>query len=319
MHRFLTLTLALLLVLAACQLAPSLSAAEEDDEARKEKILANLKLTYPQLDQMAVTMGTLSPSEFEGLDVGSFTLSNRGQSQTQRFFVTRDDTRLYMITGDPIDVSRSAEEIQAEIAERETAEARAAAERQNTLEESVAGLPSRGNPDGSVLIVEFSDFQCPYCARGAQTVDQILEKYGDDVRFVFKHFPLGFHPWAKPASIASHCAGQQDHEAFWTLHDAYFADQKELTPENVLDKSRDYLANSGIDMAAWSTCAEDQESEQYKAATAVVDADMELGQSMGVSGTPGFFVNGEFVNGAQPLSAFEPLIAKAKGAKSSDG
>ena len=316
MYKPLKSTFAMLLVLVACQLSPAPTAAQEDPEARKAKILANLKLSFPQLGEMDVTMGTLAASEFEGLDIGTFTISRGGQTQTQRFFVTSDDTRLYMISGQPIDVSRSGEEIQAEIADREAAEAREAAERAQKLEESVAGLPTRGNPDASVLIVEFSDFQCPYCARGANTVEQILEKYGDDVRFVFKHFPLGFHPWAKPASIATHCAGQQDPGAFWTLHDEYFKNQKQINPGNVIAKSKQYLADSGIDMAAWATCAEDQSSEEYQAAAAVVDADMALGQSMGVSGTPGFFVNGEFLNGAQPLSAFEPLIAKAKAGQS---
>ena len=312
MHRPFKTTLAMLLLVLACQLTPSPTAAQEDPEARKARILANLKLSFPQLDELSVTMGEISASEFAGLDQGTFTVTGRGRSQTQRFLVSTDDTRLYLISGDPIDVSRSTEEIQAELAERAAAAAKAAAERQQKLVESVAGLPTRGNPEAPVLIVEFSDFQCPYCARGANTVEQILEKYGEDVRFVFKHFPLGFHPWAKPASIASHCAAQQDHDAFWALHDGYFADQKKITPDNVIAKSREYLADSGIDMAAWSTCAEDKESSAYQEAAAVVDADMALGQQMGVSGTPGFFVNGEFLNGAQPLAAFEPLIAKAK-------
>ncbi len=80
----------------------------------------------------------------------------------------------------------------------------------------------------------------------------------------------------------------------------------------MIEKSKEYLAGSGVDMTAWSKCAEDQESEEYKAAAATVDADMALGQKLGVSGTPGFFVNGQFLNGAQPPAAFEPLIAAAK-------
>lgn len=314
MLRPLKTTIPLLLALVACQLTPAPTSAQEDPEARKERILANLKLKFPQLEQMTVTMGEITASGFEGLDEGSFTVSRGQQGQTQRFLVSADDTRFYLISGDPIDVSRSAEEIQAELAEREAEAARAASERQTQLAEAAAGRPMRGNPDAPVLIVEFSDFQCPYCSRGAKTVEEILDKYGDDVRFVFKHFPLGFHPWAKPASIASHCAAEQDHDAFWTLHDAYFANQKAITPDNVIAKSKQYLASTGIDMVAWAVCAEDETSSEHKAAAALVEADMAFGQEMGVSGTPGFFVNGEFLSGAQPLSAFEPLIAKAKSA-----
>ncbi|MEO1085893.1 MAG: thioredoxin domain-containing protein, partial [Acidobacteriota bacterium] len=170
----------------------------------------------------------------------------------------------------------------------------------------------RGNPDAPVTIIEFSDFQCPYCTRGAQTVEQILEKYPNDVKFVFKHFPLGFHPWAKPAAVAANCAANQNQDAFWTLHDKYFEHQKELNVENVMAKSKEFLGGSGLDMATWSACAENQESAEYKAAAALVDSDMNLGKSLGVTGTPGFFVNGTFLNGAQPLAAFEPLIQQAK-------
>ena len=314
MHKPFRTTFAMLLAVAACQLTPAPTAAQEDPEARKARVLANLKLAYPQLEQMNVTMGDIAASDFAGLDAGSFNIVNSGRSQTQRFFVSADDKQFFLLSGEPIDVSRSAEDIQAELKKREVEAAHEAAARQQTLEDAVAGLPMRGNPDAPVLIVEFSDFQCPYCARGANTVDEILEKYGDDVRFVFKHFPLGFHPWAKPASIATHCAGQQSPDAFWALHDKYFENQKQITPDNVLAKSKEYLGGSGIDMTAWATCAEYESSSEYKAAVAVVDADMAFGQKMGVSGTPGFFVNGEFLNGAQPMSAFEPLIAKAKSA-----
>ena len=299
----------LALVLFAGCIAQSSMADASGDAARKEKILSNLKLKFPQLEQMGVEMGDIAASNYDGLDEGFFTVRGR----QQKFLVAKDDTALYLVQGEPIDVSMTADQVKAELDKRAEEEARQAVERAEKLEAAIEGLPFRGSADAPVTIVEFSDFQCPYCTRGAATVEEILEKYPNDVKFVFKHFPLNFHPWAKPASIASICAGNQNGEAFWTLHDKYFEEQKQLTPENVLAKSREYLGGSGIDMAAWTACAEDTDSEEYKAASAQVDADMALGQSMGVTGTPGFFVNGEFLNGAQPLTAFEPLIAKAKG------
>ncbi len=303
---------AVALAVVATLTPPSLVAAQEDPaEARKAQILANLKLAFPQLEQLGVVMNDITSSPFEGLDEGSFTVQTPRGPNNQKFLVAADNTRLFLV-GEPIDVSRSPAEIKAELAKRAEEKARAAAERSKELEASIAGLPVRGNPDAPVTIIEFSDFQCPYCSRGAATVEQILQKYPDDVKFVFKHFPLNFHPWAKPAAIASRCAAQQNPEAFWTLHDQYFAQQKELTPENVIEKSKEYLADAGIDMEAWASCANDPESEAYKAAAAAIDADMEFGAKMGVTGTPGFFVNGEFLNGAQPITAFEPLIEKAK-------
>lgn len=302
----------LLSVLAVCLLAVQVytpaALADGDPEARKARILANLKLQFPQLENTAVSMGTIGPSAIDGLDEGSFVVGGR---QTQNFLVTQDDTKLYLVAGEAIDVSRGQEEIESELAKRREEEAVQAKERMAELEQSIEGLPYRGNPDAPVTIIEFSDFQCPYCSRGADTMEQILEKYPNDVKFVFKHFPLDFHKWAKPASIAAYCAGQQDNEAFWTLHDMYFEKQKELTPANVVSKSRESLAGSDVDMELWADCAENTGTEAYQAASAAVDSDMKFGQKMGVSGTPGFFVNGTFLSGAQPISKFEPLIQQA--------
>ncbi len=290
-------------------LALGAAAAQADDAGdRKEKILANLKARFPQLQQASVTINDLEPSPYGSLDQGSFTINNQ---QTQKFLVSSDDKALYMVS-EPIDVSKNAEEIQAELAKQEADKAAEAAERNKELMALTAGQPFRGNPDAPVTIVEYSDFQCPYCARGAKTVEEILEKYPQDVKIVFQHFPLNFHPWAKPAAIAADCAAKQDQEAFWKLHDKYFEDQKALNPGNVLAKSKEYLADSGLDMAKWSACAEDKDSAEYKEMAAAVDAEMATGQKFGVSGTPGFFVNGHFLNGAQPLAAFEPLIDAAK-------
>lgn len=285
------------------------SSAEDGDAARKDKIFANLKLQFPQLEKMGAVMGDIKASEFDGLDEGSFAVRGRDQ----KFLVSKDDTKLFLIQGEALDVSKTQAQIEEELSKRAEQEAKEAAERVTKLNESIEGMPFRGNADAAITIVEFSDFQCPYCSRGAATVEQILEKYPNDVKFVFKHFPLNFHPWAKPAAIAANCAANQSHDAFWTLHDKYFEHQKDLKPENVLDKSREYLAGAGIDMATWSACAEDKDTDEYKAASKQVDEDMAFGQSLGVTGTPGFFVNGQFLNGAQPLTAFEPLIQAAKG------
>jgi protein-disulfide isomerase len=275
------------------------------DEARKARILANLKSHIPQLAQTQASVGGLEPSGIEGLEQGTLMING----QPRLFLVTQDDKKLWILVGDAVDVSRTTEEIEAEAAQREAA-------REQQLAEAIAGDPVRGNPDAPVTIVEYSDFQCPFCARGFETMEQVLEKYPQDVKFVFKHFPLdSIHPWARPAAIASVCAAEQSAEAFWTLHDAYFENQKALNAGNVIDKSKEFLAGTSIDFAQWETCSTDMSSEAHQAAAAQVQTDLETGQGLGVSGTPGFFVNGEFLNGAQPLAAFEPLIQAAKTAQ----
>jgi protein-disulfide isomerase len=290
----------------------SAGAARADEAAltaRKAKIRANLELQYPQLAEIPLEMGDIAPSKLPGMDEGSFTMNGE---RVQRFLVTTDDKTLYLISAGPMNASLSAEEIKVALAERAKEEARRAAERSQTLAKASANGPSRGNAAAAVTIVEFSDFQCPYCARAAATMDQVLAKHGTDVKFVFKHFPLNFHPWAKPAAIAANCAAKQKPEAFWRLHDGYFKHQRELTPENVLTQSKTYLEGSGIDLAAWSTCAEDTASEAHKAAVATVDADVALAEGLGVQGTPSFFVNGRPLDGAQEATAFDAAIAEAR-------
>ncbi|HEX9736046.1 MAG TPA: thioredoxin domain-containing protein [Thermoanaerobaculia bacterium] len=291
----------------SCVAAPG---AFADDAETKQRIIENLKVTYEQLRDAGIEVTSMGPSALgDGAQEGTLVIGGR---QEQRFLLTADTKSLYLLGAGPIDVSRNSEEIQAELKRLEEEKMAKAAETRKTLEEAIANLPYRGSADAPVTIVEFSDFQCPYCSRGAETMEQILAKYPNDVKFVFQHFPLDFHPWAKPAAIAATCAANQKPDAFWTLHDKYFEEQKAITPANVLEKSKEYLAGSGVDMAKWSECAENKESEAYKTAAATVDKEMATGQKLGVSGTPGFFVNGQFLSGAQPLASFEPLIQAAK-------
>jgi len=308
MRKTISISVALVILVAIALLTFSTVPAAESADDRKARILANLKVEIPQLLEMEIVMGEIKPSRFEGLDQGTFSVPGRGE---QNFLVSHDDKQLWMV-GNALDVSRSAEAIAAMVAEQDALKAKEAKLKQEQLDAAIAGMPLRGNPDAPVTIVEFSDFQCPYCARGAATVDELLEKYPNDVKVVFKHFPLGFHNWAKPAAIAVNCAAKQDGDAFWGLHDEFFAKQKEINASNVMIKSRAFLKTTGIDLAVWGACAEKTDGAEYIEVAAEVDADMALGQSLGVTGTPGFFVNGTFLNGAQPVTAFEPLIAKAK-------
>ncbi|MCH7638576.1 MAG: thioredoxin domain-containing protein [Bacteroidetes bacterium] len=284
--------------------------AISDDEAatqRRERILENLKYQLPQLRGSFIVMGEITASDIDGLDEGSFMVNGR---QSYSFLVTSDDATLYLLSADPIDVSLSSEDIAAALEEERQAAARQAAERHQELTAFAANMPVRGNPDAPVTIFEFSDFQCPYCARGFTTVEQILEEYPNDVKFVYLHFPLENHPWAMPAAIAAVCAAEQGDNAFWILHDSYFRNQRTINPSNVLDASREFLAvsGSGIDLSVWSTCAGDTESEDYQQASAAIASSMTTGSTYGVEGTPGFFVNGHFINGALPLETFEELI-----------
>lgn len=157
--------------------------------------------------------------------------------------------------------------------------------------------PSKGPADAPVTIIEFSDFECPFCSRVNPTMDKVMETYGDKVRVVFRQFPLAMHPNAPKAGEASLCA--HDQGKFWEMHDAMFADQRGLGVSALKTKA---AAIEGVDTEAFDECLD---SGKY---ADQVQADLREGSAAGVSGTPAFFINGRFLNGAQPFEAFEEII-----------
>ncbi len=156
--------------------------------------------------------------------------------------------------------------------------------------------PARGPATAKVTIVEFSDFQCPFCARVNPTLEKIRATYGDDVRIVFRHNPLPFHPNAEPAAEAAVLAGWSG--KFWEMHDKLFGNQQALDRQGL-----ERLASElGMDATAFRSALDS------KTAKARVDADLALGQKVGVRGTPSFFIDGRPLIGAQPFEAFKQII-----------
>ncbi|MFZ5442751.1 MAG: DsbA family protein [Myxococcota bacterium] len=155
--------------------------------------------------------------------------------------------------------------------------------------------PSRGGKNAKVVIVEFADFECPYCARAHETVQAVLKTYGDKVRLVFRHYPLSFHAKAPKAAEATACADEQG--KFWEHHDALFESQ-----ELDVDALKMQAKRAGIDEAKFASCLDSGRMG------AVIKRDMAAGQAAGVSGTPAFFVNGLMLSGARSEDEFGKLI-----------
>jgi protein-disulfide isomerase len=154
-----------------------------------------------------------------------------------------------------------------------------------------------GAASAPVTVVEFSDFQCPFCARVMPTLKRVKETYGDRVRIVWKDFPLtSIHPQAFKAAEAGQCAREQG--KFWELHDRMFANQQALEP----DALKKYAADAGLEMAKFNACFD---SSKYGER---VQEHMGLGTKLGVSSTPTTFVNGRLVSGAQPYEVFARII-----------
>ena len=155
----------------------------------------------------------------------------------------------------------------------------------------------RGDPKAPVTIVEFSDFQCPYCKNTQATLKNILTKYDGRVKLAYMDFPLReVHPQAQTAAEAARCAGEQG--KFWEFHDALFADQSKLKEADLAAHARTLL----LDEKSFTACLA---SGKYKPK---VEADQQEGTKAGVAGTPGFFINGVFLSGAQPQAEFEKII-----------
>lgn len=157
----------------------------------------------------------------------------------------------------------------------------------------------RGNPEAPVTIVEFSDFQCPFCQRFHPTVQQILENYPNQVRWVYKHFPLGFHEQAQPAAEASECAAEQ--EKFWEFADGLFENQPRLG-ENLY---KELAQNLGLNMGQFEECLSSRKYKDH------VQADYQEGIATGVRGTPGNFVNGESIPGAVPYETLKAAVERS--------
>jgi protein-disulfide isomerase len=162
--------------------------------------------------------------------------------------------------------------------------------------EVAARGPSRGPDNAAVTIVEFSDFQCPYCGRVTPTVEKLMKDYDGKVRLVFRHFPLSFHPNAAKAAEAGACAADQG--KFWQMHDKMFSNQQKLT----VDDLKSFAKDIGLDQGKFDKCLDSGEKAQ------LVSADEKDGEQAGVTGTPAFFINGIFINGAVPYEQFKETV-----------
>lgn len=162
--------------------------------------------------------------------------------------------------------------------------------------------PTRGPDDALVTIVMFSDFQCPFCGRVEPTLDEVVERYGSDVRVVWMNNPLPFHQQAKPAAEAAlEIYRQQGDAAFWRFHGLLFANQRALSRADL----ERYAATVGADMTAFRRALDTGQHEP------TIEAEQELARNLGARGTPGFFINGRQLRGAQPLPRFVAAIDTA--------
>jgi protein-disulfide isomerase len=168
----------------------------------------------------------------------------------------------------------------------------------------VGDSPVSGPPDAWVTIVEFSDFQCPFCRSVQPALATVLPEFGADVRHVFKHFPIAGHTYALPSAVAAVCAHQQGR--FWEFHDGLFASPASVFGSGFEGALADLALQAGLDVAAWQAC------RVAEAATTAVGRDSLQGRDAGVGGTPTFVVNGVLLVGSRPAADFRAAIEAAR-------
>jgi len=170
----------------------------------------------------------------------------------------------------------------------------------NVLEKPVPvpiqGAPSKGPANARIVMVEFSDFECPFCAKAAGKVDTILKAFPNDARLVYKQYPIDTHPNAAMAAAASLAAHAQN--KFWPMHDQLFANGRHLSPGKITEIAKAI----GLDMARFQA---DLKSAKFKP---VVDKDVADGEKLAVSGTPTFFINGKRYNGPLEMEMLKPIL-----------
>lgn len=160
-----------------------------------------------------------------------------------------------------------------------------------------------GNKAAAITIVEYSDFQCPFCTRGYKTMEQVKKEYGDKVRILFKHMPLDFHPLAMPAAQYYEAIAQQDHKKAEMFHDQVFENQ-EAMKEKGEGLFKEVAKKVGADMKKLDAALKDEKIKK------LIEADMAEAKSFNINGTPGFIINGVSLRGAYPFPAFKEIIDK---------
>ncbi|MFA6031083.1 MAG: thioredoxin domain-containing protein [Elusimicrobiota bacterium] len=272
-----------LLVLAALLSAPC--------RAFDEKVLErHVRETVNLPSTVKVEFGKPRASAVPGFDEVDIQLSLGGRTQSELMLISKDGRYYTLGRLNDVTVLPSAERVKLM---------------------DLQGSPVRGKAAAPVTVVQYTDFQCPFCQKAYEIMrDRIMKDFPGKVRWVYKSMPLGFHDWAEPAAVAAECVKLQGQDKFWTMHDKLFDNQRELRADNIDAKALEYAKAAGAKEKAYLACIE------KKQALPAVKRDLEEALKLGINGTPAFVINGRRVDGAdaEGLSrAVEEQIRQSRG------
>ena len=279
-----------LFVLALICLGCSAQSAPSEQAQRVER---QVRAYYSLPPSVKITVGPSRPSEFPNYDALTINVDGNGKKQDYEFLLAKDGKTLLRMT--KLDLTKDPY-----------------AETMKKI--NVAGRPVRGNKDAKVIVVNYDDFQCPFCSRMHQTLfPELLKEYGDRVVFIYKDFPLAeIHPWATHAAVDANCLGSQNADAYWEFADYVHANQPEFNSQKgheaqfaALDQlTLQQAQKHGLDSAKIQTCVQVQNEE-------AINASRKEGEAIGVDSTPAMFVNGQKVDGALPIEEIRAILDSA--------
>ena len=237
----------------------------------QKSLEAYLRRLYALGPKVQLTVSPPKESEVPGLLEATVDLKDGENSQTAKFYISKDGK--YLLRGEVSELGKDPlAETQAQI--------------------QMKDAPSLGPENAEVTLVEFSDFECPVCKNLHDTLRGLLPKY-PQLRVIFKDYPIEqIHPWARTAALAGRCAYAQDPKAFWKVYDAIYDQQELISAGNVWNKVQDFAGQAGLNQETFRTCLASPE------AGAAVDASRANGQKLDVNSTPTVFVNGRRMIGA---------------------
>jgi len=258
-----------------------------------QKIEHEVRAYYSIPPSVTISVSPLRTSDFPGYDALTITMEGNDKKQTYEFLLSKDRNTLLRVT--KMDLSKDP---YAEVMKKI----------------NVTGRPLRGNKDAKVVVVNFDDFQCPFCARMHQTLfPELLKEYGDRVAFVYKDFPLtDIHPWATHAAVDANCLAAQNNDAYWDFADQIHGNPRQISGENgpngqfaMLDRiTTEQGQKHNLDLTKLESCIKAQDAGEIKAST-------KEGESVGVSATPTIFINGQELDGALPVAEVRAVLDQA--------
>jgi protein-disulfide isomerase len=258
-----------------------------------QRIERQLRVSYNVPATVKVIIAAPHTSEFPNYDSVTVTFDGDGKKQNYDFLLSKDQKTLIRMTKMDLSKDPYAE---------------------NMKKIDVKGRPVRGNPNAKVVVVNYDDFQCPYCSHMHETLfPGLLKEYGDRVAFIYKDFPLSeIHPWAIHAAVDANCLASQNNDAYWDFADYIHANRDVVNSEKghdnqlaALDKiTLNEAGKFKLDSGKLQACVKAQNDDAVKAST-------KEGESLGISGTPTMFINGQMLDGARSTAEVRALFDTA--------